>query len=147
MKLFKTEMPGVVRLLEQVRIYLRGARTTNYTRAAADHGPWVWTRRRWWTSLVRRSPAPWRSRRPRGAAVTLVWSWLLTLLARHGTRSYFVTQRPSDPGIQGPGDPVDPVTLFYNELQMSTYVADKRLQLARSLPVFIAVWRLLASGK
>ena len=34
----------------------------------------------------------------------------------------FVTQRPSDPGIQRPGDPVDPVTLFYNELQMSTYV-------------------------
>jgi len=24
-----------------------------------------------------------------------------------------VTQRPSDPGIQRPGDPVDPVTLFY----------------------------------
>ena len=39
MKLFKTEMPGVVRLLEQVRSYLRGARTTDYTRAAADHGP------------------------------------------------------------------------------------------------------------
>jgi len=53
----------------------------------------------------------------------------------------------SDPGIQGPGDPVDPVTLFYNELQMSTYVADKRLQWARGLPVFIAVWRLHASGK
>jgi len=29
---------------------------------------------------------------------------------------------PSDPGIQQPGDPVDPVTLFCNELQMSTYV-------------------------
>jgi len=28
------------------------------------------------------------------------------------------------------------VTLFYNELQMSTYVADKRLQWARGLPVF-----------
>jgi len=42
-----------------------------------------------------------------------------------------VTQRPSDPGIQQPGDPVDPVTLFYNELQISTYVADKRLQWAR----------------
>jgi len=39
--------------------------------------------------------------------------------------------RPSDQGIQRPGDPVDPVTLFYNELQMSTYVADKRLQWAR----------------
>ena len=26
---------------------------------------------------------------------------------------------PTDPGIQRPGDPVDPVTLFYNELQMS----------------------------
>jgi len=35
--------------------------------------------------------------------------------------------------------PVDPVTLFYNELQMSTYVADKRLQWTRGLPVFIAV--------
>ena len=32
-----------------------------------------------------------------------------------------MTQRPSDPGIQRPGDPVNPVTLFYNELQMSTY--------------------------
>jgi len=42
---------------------------------------------------------------------------------------------PSDPGIQRPGDPVDPVTLFYNELQMSKYVADKRLQWARGLPV------------
>jgi len=29
---------------------------------------------------------------------------------------------------------------------MSTYVADKRLQWARGLPVFIAVWRLHASG-
>ena len=46
-----------------------------------------------------------------------------------------VTQRPSDLGIQRPGDPVDPVTLFCNELQMSTYVADKRLQWARGLPV------------
>jgi len=34
------------------------------------------------------------------------------------------------------------VILFYNELQMSTYVADKRLQWTRGLPVFIAVWRL-----
>ena len=50
--------------------------------------------------------------------------------------------RPSDLGIQRPGDPVDPMTLFYKELQMSTYVADKRLQLARGLPVFITVWRL-----
>ena len=33
---------------------------------------------------------------------------------RHGTGSHF------DPGIQRSGDPVDPVTLFYNELQMST---------------------------
>ena len=65
---------------------------------------------------------------------------------RHGTGPHFVTQRHSDPRIQGPGDPVDPVTLFYNELQMSTYVADKRLQWARGSPVFIAVWRLHASG-
>jgi len=57
------------------------------------------------------------------------------------------TLRPSDPGIQRPGDPVDPVTQFYNELQMSTYVADKRLQLVRGLQVFIAVWRSHASGK
>jgi len=34
----------------------------------------------------------------------------------------FVTQRRSDPGIQRSGDPVDPVILFYSELQMSTYV-------------------------
>ena len=33
--------------------------------------------------------------------------------------AHFVTQRPSDPEIQKPGDSVDPVTLFYNELQMS----------------------------
>jgi len=39
------------------------------------------------------------------------WNWIT-----------FVTQRPSDRGIQRPGDPVDPVTLFYNELQMLTYV-------------------------
>ena len=44
------------------------------------------------------------------------------LITRDGTGSHFVTQRPSDPGIQRPGDPVYPVTLFYNELQMSTYV-------------------------
>jgi len=47
---------------------------------------------------------------------------------RDGTGSHFVTQRPSDPGIQRPGDPVDPVTLFYNELQMSTYVLKKYSQ-------------------
>ena len=41
---------------------------------------------------------------------------------RHGTGSHFVTHRPTDPGIQRPGDPVDPVTLFFNKLQMSTYV-------------------------
>ena len=73
--------------------------------------------------------------------------WFRVVDYRHGTGSQFVTQRPSDPGIQRPGDPVDPMTLFYNELQMSTYVADKRLQWARGLPVFIAVWRLHASGK
>jgi len=68
------------------------------------------------------------------------------MAARRGTGSHFVTQRPSDAGIQRPGDPVDPVTLFYNERQMST-VVDKRLQWARGLPVFIAVWRLYTSGK
>jgi len=71
----------------------------------------------------------------------------LVVAYRHGTGSHFVTQRPSDPGIQRGGDPVDTVTLFYNELQMSTNVADKRLQWARGLPVFIAVWRLHASEK
>jgi len=69
---------------------------------------------------------------------------MLLVYIRHGTGSNFVTQRPSDLGIQRPGDPV---TLFYNELQMSTYVADKRLQWARGLLLFIAVWRLHASGK
>ena len=34
------------------------------------------------------------------------------LCLREGTGSHFVTQRPSDPGIQRPGDPVDPVTLL-----------------------------------
>jgi len=56
------------------------------------------------------------------------------------------------PRRHGTSDPVtressDPETLFYNELQMSTYAADKRLQWAGGLPVFIAVWRLHASGK
>jgi len=41
--------------------------------------------------------------------------------SRDGTGSHFVTQRPSDPEIQRPGDPVDPVTLFYNEHQMKKY--------------------------
>jgi len=67
----------------------------------------------------------------------VVAGWTIVAIERH-----FVTQRPSDPGIQRPGDPVDPVTQFYNELQMSTYVADKRLQWARGLLVFIAIWRL-----
>ena len=35
-----------------------------------------------------------------------------SLVTRHGTGSHFVTQRPSDSGIQRPGDPLDPVTLF-----------------------------------
>ena len=76
------------------------------------------------------------------------FSGRLLVCSRRGTGSHFVTQRPSDPRIQRPKDPVDPVvTLFYNELQMSTYVAGKRLQRARGLPVFIAVWRLHASEK
>jgi len=32
------------------------------------------------------------------------------------------------------------VTLSYNELQTSTYVADKRLQWARGLPVFLSLF-------
>ena len=71
----------------------------------------------------------------------------IMMAIRHGTGSHFVTQRPRDPGIQRPGDPVDPMTPFYKELQMSTYVADKRLQWTRGLPVFIVVWRLHAPGK
>jgi len=47
---------------------------------------------------------------------------LVAVLVRDGTGSHIMTQRPSDPGIQRPRDPVNPVTLFYNELQMSTYV-------------------------
>ena len=53
--------------------------------------------------------------------LSLGYGWKL-VVCRDGTGSHFVTQRPSDPGIQRPGDPVDPVILFYNELQMSTYV-------------------------
>ena len=64
---------------------------------------------------------------PSAVNMTLPAVQLDQMSTRHGTGSHFVTQRPSDPGIQRPGDPVDPVTLFYNELQMSTYVADKRL--------------------
>ena len=44
----------------------------------------------------------------------------ITMQSRRGTGSHFVTQRPSDLGIQRPGDPVDPVTLLYNKLQIST---------------------------
>jgi len=50
------------------------------------------------------------------------WTRATKVRSRRGTGSHFVTQRPCDRGIQRPGDPVDPVTLFYNELQMSTYV-------------------------
>jgi len=50
--------------------------------------------------------------------------------------------RPSDPVTWESSDLETQLTLFYNELQMSTYVADKRLQLARGLPVFITVWHL-----
>ena len=41
---------------------------------------------------------------------------LLRVGVRHGTGSHFVTHRPGDPGIQRPGEPVHPVTLFYNGL-------------------------------
>jgi len=68
--------------------------------------------------------------------------------SRHGTGSHFVTKRPSDPGIQRPGDPVDTVILFCNELQcrltLQTNVCN---EWARGLPVFITVRRLHASGK
>jgi len=47
--------------------------------------------------------------------VAILWD----VESRDETGSYFVTQRLSDPEIQKPGDSVDPVTLFYNELQMS----------------------------
>jgi len=45
-----------------------------------------------------------------------------------------------DPVSRESSDPETQLTLFYNELQMPTYVADKRLQWAGGLPVFIAVW-------
>jgi len=45
--------------------------------------------------------------------------WPAPLRTRYTTD---MDQRPSYPGIQRPGNPVDPVTLFYNELQMSTVV-------------------------
>jgi len=67
------------------------------------------------------------------------------LPTRHGTGSHFVTQRPSDPGIQRPGDAVDPVTLFYNEFQMSTYVADKRLQWAGGFCQFLSPFGVCTS--
>jgi len=60
-----------------------------------------------------------------------------TVRTRHGTGSHFVTRRPSDPGIQRPGDPVDPVTLFYNELQMSTYVCEKKYCQAKEFLIII----------
>jgi len=34
---------------------------------------------------------------------------MVYMVDRDGTGSHFVTQRPSDPGIKRPGDPVDPV--------------------------------------
>jgi len=37
-------------------------------------------------------------------------------------------------------DPETLLTLFYNELQMLTYVADKRLQWARGLSVFLSLF-------
>ena len=85
--------------------------------------------------------------------LVLIQSWLKTWIRLAISQTpdmelgHILWVRPSDPGIQRPGDPVDPVTLFYNELQMSTYVANKSLQWARGLAVFIAVWRLHASEK
>jgi len=58
---------------------------------------------------------------PRGGASVAV---VRAVCARHGTGSHFVTQR-----IQRPGDPVDPVTLFCNELQMSTLCRGVRIEL------------------
>ena len=56
-----------------------------------------------------------------------------------------MTQRPSDPGIQRPGDPVDLVTLFYNALQMSTYVADT--QTFVTVKKFASFYRCLAFAR
>ena len=39
---------------------------------------------------------------------------------RHGTGSHFVTQRSVTRESHRPGDPVDPLTQYYNGLQMST---------------------------
>jgi len=65
-----------------------------------------------------------------------------------GTGSHFVTQRPSAPRIQRPGDPVDPVTLFYNELQMltlccrQTFAMDKRFAIFYRGLAFARFWKV-----
>ena len=66
--------------------------------------------------------------------------------ARTRQTSHFVTQRPSDPGIQQPGYPVDPVTLFYVRIEYSvefflssTRVLDKVSKLVK---VFISAFQM-----
>ena len=55
---------------------------------------------------------------------------------------------PSEPvtreSSQRPGDPVDPVTLFYNELQMSTYVVEKTFVMGKR---FASFYRILAFAR
>ena len=46
-----------------------------------------------------------------------------------------------DPRIQRPGDPVDPVTLFYNELQMSTNVCNGQ-EVCQFLSLFARFWKV-----
>jgi len=46
-----------------------------------------------------------------------------------------------DPRIQRPGDPVDPVTLFYNELQMSTNVFNGQ-EVCQFLSLFARFWKV-----
>jgi len=67
--------------------------------------------------------------------------------SRHETGSHFVTQRLSDPGIQRPGDPVDPVTLFYNKLQTSTYVCKSSLLLLEYSVQYLIDYSSTQQGK
>ena len=58
-----------------------------------------------------------------------------------------MTQQPSDPGIQRPRDPVDPVTLFYNELQMSTYVCESRFLMLEYYVEYLIEYSSTQQGK
>ena len=68
------------------------------------------------TQVMSGAVATPQRRRRRAAVDTLATLCTHTNTTDNGTASHFVAPRPSDPGIQRPGDLVDPVTLFYNEL-------------------------------